>query len=418
MFKKTNLFTLITQALIIILPFYVLVALYLQNIVGIPRAWFFLKEWLLVVLLWSLIYHFIQAKKIPKFEWLDYAIIAFIIYGIWITLVEGLWFKSIAYGWRYDFMFFIVFLIYRHGKQFLLVSLTDLLKLFMYSGGISLFIGFIIKFRLWEDTLTAFGYVMYQGNWIFEGWVPAYHGLEWSGIRRFQWIFDSPSAMGYFLILFSGIFLYLQKKKLDFFVILMGIFFFVLFLLTYSRSALLWIFTAWGFVFLLNIKTVFSYCKKYFLWIVILIIAGGAIIGITFQDKIQNVIMRTSSTNAHFERMEIWYKRFLEKPLWAWLAESGPGFRSIYPNKTTKKDEEYYIPESWFIQVLIEWGVIYFILFVFILGNILWRLEKKSHVIMWLFLAIIVMNIFLHIFEATYLSILTFLFTWLFINKK
>lgn len=76
--------------------------------------------------------------------------------------------------------------------------------------------------------------------------------------------------------------------------------------------------------------------------------------GITFQDRIENIVFRASSTDAHFERMEIGINRFIAKPFGSGLAESGPGFRNIYPEKTTKQAEEYYIPESWFIQVLTE----------------------------------------------------------------
>jgi hypothetical protein len=36
------------------------------------------------------------------------------------------------------------------------------------------------------------------------------------------------------------------------------------------------------------------------------------------------------------------------------LATSGPAFRNVYPERTSRLDEEYYIPESWFIQQLTE----------------------------------------------------------------
>ena len=415
---KTNLFTLITKYLVIVLPFYVIIALYLQNIVGIPRAGFFLKEWMLVVLFWALVYEFIQAKKLPKIDVLDVLIMLFIIYWVWITLWNGLWIDSLVYGGRYDFMFLIVLLIYKHGREFLEISIQKLASLFLLSGGISLFLGFLVKFRFGENFLPQFGYVMYQWNWIFEWWVPAYHWLEGSWIRRFQWILDGPSAMGYFLILYSGIFLFLQKKKLEFYVLLIGIFFFILLLITYSRSALLGVIIASWLIFLIYLPKLYHHYKKYFLSACIGFLVLIGIMGITFQDQIENIIFRNSSTSAHFERMDIGIQRFLEKPLGAWLAESGPGFRSIYPDKTTKEDEEYYIPESWFIQVLIEGWIIYFSLFILIIMTILWRLHQRVAVFFWFFTALVVMNIFLHIFEATYLSILTFLFIWLFMNKK
>lgn len=415
---KQNLFTLLTQFLVIILPFYVLISLYLTNIVGIPKAGFFIKEWVLVLLFGSLIFEYIRNKKKPHFDLLDYSIFAFIVYGIVITFVNGLWLKSIIFGGRYDFMFLIVLLIYKHGAIFLQCWVKKILTMFLWSGWIALLLSFIVKFRLGENILIQFGYVMYKGNWIFDGWVPAYHGLEWSWIRRFQWILDNPNAMWYFLILFGAIFLYMQKKKLEYSVFLISFFLLILVILTYSRSALLWILTATGLVFLLHIKYLYTHHKKYFIPFILFSLLFVSIFWVLFQDKIKHIVLRTSSTNAHFERMAIGIERFIEKPLGAGLAESWPAFRSIYPEKTTKEDEEYYIPESWFIQILIEGGIVYFILFISIFIIILYRLFLRSYILFAMLVAILIMNIFLHIFEATYISILTFLIIWLFINKK
>jgi K+-sensing histidine kinase KdpD len=120
--------------------------------------------------------------------------------------------------------------------------------------------------------------------------------------------------------------------------------------------------------------------------------------------------------------MAIWLNRFTEKPLWSGLGEAWPAYRSTHPELKTKKNtkeiEEYYIPESWFIQQLVEGGIIFFILFVSILWIILRRLLSVSPVIFWLLVAILVMNVFLHVFEATYLSILLFIFIWVFYGRK
>ena len=139
---------------------------------------------------------------------------------------------------------------------------------------------------------------------------------------------------------------------------------------------------------------------------------------IIFQDRIVNIVLRPSSTTGHFDRMEIGFNRFLEKPFGAWLAESGPAYRYIYPDKQTKEDEVKYIPESWFIQVLVEGGIFYFLAFLSIISITLFRLYKHSLVMFWVLFAIVIMNVFLHSFEATYLSILLFLFTWLFMKNK
>jgi hypothetical protein len=416
--KNTNLFTILTQFLVILLPFYVFLSVFFTNIIWIPNFGFYIKEWILVIIFFSLIYEFYKAKKFPKLDSLDYLITFFIIYWVWITLINGLWLKAVIYWWRYDFMFLIVLIIYKHWLEFLKIKPRKLLKRFLYSGVGALFFGFCLKFRFKEEWLTYFWYVDYISSRVYSWWIPTYHGLENSGIRRFQWIFEGPNAMAFFLVLFSGSFLYLQKKKNEFYVFVVILFLFWLLLLTYSRSAILGVLAAFSIVFLLNIKYVYKHYKKTLISLLVIWLAFLSIFWIIFQDKIINIVLRPSSTEGHFDRMEIGFNRFLEKPFGAWLAESGPAYRYIYPDKQTKEDEIKYIPESWFIQVLVEGGFLYFLAFLSIIWIILFRLYKHSLVMFWVLFAIVVMNVFLHSFEATYLSILLFLFTWLFIKNE
>jgi len=412
MFKK-NLFTLLTQAIIILLPFYVLFAVFFSVKVWIPKAWFYIKELLIVLLFFSLIYEFFKNKIKPKFELIDYLIFLYITYWILITLYNWLWINSIIYWWRYDYIFFIVFLIFKHWKQFLEVSNKKLFKLFLISSSTSLLISILIKFRLWEQTLLSFWYVNYQSDWTYNWSVPIYHWLENSWIKRFSWIFDWPNQMAFFLILYTSILLHYVKKKFEYHIVLILIVLFWLIIMTYSRSALLWIFSGLWLLFLLNIKQIYKNYRKQFLsWIALFIVLSWTLLFI-YNDKVENIFLRSSSTTGHFDRMEIGINRFLSEPLWAWLAESWPAYRNIYVDKQTKAAEQYYIPESWFIQQLIEWWYIYFNLFILILINILLNIYKKSKPIFVWLVAILVMNIFLHIFEATYLSVLLFIFVWI-----
>jgi len=415
MFKK-NLFTILTQILVVLLPFYVLLAVFFSVKVWIPKAWFYIKELLIILLSFSLIYEFIKNKILPKFELIDYLIFAYVLYWIIITFSNWLWFNSLIYWWRYDFIFFYVFLLYKHWKQFLQVNTKDILKLFLISASSSLLFSVLIKFRLWEQRLLLFWYVNYVSDWTYNWWIPTYHWLENSWIKRFQWIFDWPNQMAFFLILYTSIFLTYLKKKFEYHIVLILVFIFWLIILTYSRSALLWIWSWIWLLLLLDIKNIYKKYKKQLIsWLAIIFIISSSLL-ILYSDKVQNIFLRTSSTTGHFDRMEIWINRFLSEPMWAWLAESWPAYRSIYPDKQTKAAEAYYIPESWFIQQLIEWWYIYFILFLSILINISNRLFKNSKALFIWFIAILIMNIFLHIFEATYLSILLFIFIWLYYN--
>ena len=415
--KKSNFFTIITKIILIILPFYVFLSLILKNVTGIDFIWIFLKEFLLILAFLWVIYEFIKAKKFPKFDILDYLIFGFIWYWIAITFINWLWIKSLFYGWRYDFIFFVAFLIYKHWAQFLKESWKNLIKLFFISASISLLIWVTIKFSLKEEFLLLFWYVDYSGNWIYNWWVPIYHWLENSWTRRFQWILDWPNMMWFFLILYSGIFLFLQKNKKEFYVFLVLAFLAVLLYITFSRSAILWV-LAWVWIlFLVNLKTIFQKHKKVFLTITAISSVFIILILSIFLNPIKNIVLRESSTEWHFSRMIIWIERFIQKPFWAWLAESWPAFRSIYPDKQTLEFEQYYIPESWFIQVLVEGWIIYFLLFLTILWIIWTKLYKKSISMFVSFFAILVMNVFLHIFEATYLSILLFILIWLITYK-
>lgn len=415
--KNSNFFTIITKIILIILPFYVFLSLILKNVTGIDFIWIFLKEFLLILAFLWVVYEFIKAKKFPKFDILDYLIFGFIWYWIAITFINWLWIKSLFYGWRYDFIFFVAFLIYKHWAQFLKESWKNLIKLFFISASISLLIWVTIKFSLKEEFLLIFWYVDYSGNWIYNWWVPIYHWLENSWTRRFQWILDWPNMMWFFLILYSGIFLFLQKNKKEFYVFLVLAFLAVLLYITFSRSAILWV-LAWVWIlFLVNLKTIFQKHKKVFLTITAISSIFIILILSIFLNPIKNIVLRESSTEWHFSRMIIWIERFIQKPFWAWLAESWPAFRSIYPDKQTLEFEQYYIPESWFIQVLVEGWIIYFLLFLTILWIIWTKLYKKSIFMFVSFFAILVMNVFLHIFEATYLSILLFILIWLIIYK-
>lgn len=415
---EKNLFTILTQFLIIVLPFYVLFAVFFSQVVWITNAWFLIKELVIILLLLSLIYEFIKNKKIPKFETIDYLIFWYIFYWIVITFANWLWINSVVYWWRYDFIFLVVFLIFKHWKEFLSVKINDLIKLLIISWGVSLLFSVMIKFRLWEQTLNSFWFTDYVSNWTYNWKIPNYHWLENSWIKRFQWIFDWPNQMAFFLILYTSTFMHYIKKKFEYHIVLLLIFIFILLFLTYSRSALLWVLLWVWLLWIFNIETVYKKHKKIFINSIVAFLIVVWLWLMIFSDRVYNIFFRTSSTTWHFDRMEIWIDRFLEKPLWSWLSESGPAYRNIYPEKQTKDDEQYYIPESWFIQQLVEWWIIYFLLFLTIFTNILIRLYDNSKSLFVCVIAILVMNVFLHIFEATYLSTLMFILVWLIYDKK
>ena len=422
-FKSTNLFTLLTKFLIIILPFYVIIKVYSDKILDLWFLWFFIKEFIIVLLFLVLIYEYFLNKKNKdiklKFNILDYLIFAFIWYWIVITYLNWLWFNSIFFWWRYDFLWFVAFLIFKHWSVFLKENTKELIKLFMISAWISLFLWIVVKFILWEEFLSLFWFTIEVSQFWFGWWIPIYQWVEASWIRRFQWILDSPLAMWFFLILFTWLFAHLNRKNLDFATNFWFIILFTLIFLTYSRAAMLWV-IVWVFLLLLfSSKKILKYYKKSLIYILITGVILVSWLWYIFQDKIHNVFLREGSTSWHFNRMETWVNRFLEKPFGSWLATSGPWYRYIIDGETTLETDRYYIPESWFVQILVEWGVIYFSLFIAILFNILLNLyNNKNRYIFAMFIWVLIMNFFLHVFEYTYITILLFLFLGLFYSSQ
>lgn len=415
--RKTNLFTNISKLIVILLPFYVIVKVFFEFKLWINYFWILIKEVLILILILSLIYEFYKKRCFPKFEILDYLIFSYFWYWIIITLINSLGFSAIFYGWRYDFIFLVVFLIFRHWKQFLQISINKLFSLFILSASISLFLSVTIKL-IWEEFLRLFWFNYYVSNWTFNWSVPIYHWVENSWLRRFQWIFDGPNQMAFFLILYLWSILHIWKKKLWFHHLLVFLFIIILILLTYSRSSLVWISWSIWILILLNIKQLFKKYKKFIFYSLPIFLLIFISFFVVFERHIYNIIMRPASTSGHLERMSIWINLFLDKPLWYWLATSWPAYRQVFKEKITKAEEKNFIPESWFIQQLVEWWIIYFSLFCSIMFIILIKTYKKSKYFFATFLAILIMNLFLHIFEATYLSILLFIFLWVLINKK
>ena len=419
--KNWNLLTLLTVIFTVLMPFYVLLKVLFEHKFWISGFWIIIKE-LLIILIWVvIIYEFIKNKVLPKIELLDIFIFLYFLYWIWITLYLNLPIEHIIYWGRYDFLFLWVFLLYKHGAQFLKIQSKHIIKYFLLSASASIFLWLMVKFLLWESTLIYFGFSDYSSNWTFSWSIPTHHGLDWSWIKRFQGLLEWPNAMGYFLIVYSALVLHVQKKKFQFHNVLFLILMLWLVLITYSRSALLWIWVAWASLFLLNIKYIYYSVRKYIIPLLLLFVIIFGWIAYVFQEKIYHAVIRPGSTTWHFERMEIGMNRFKDNIFGSWLATSGPAFRNVYPERTSRLDEEYYIPESWFIQQLTEWGFIYFSLFILIFLTLLLKTYKKSPMIFWALVAVLIMNVFLHIFESTHLSYVFFLILWIIIyenNKK
>lgn len=412
------MFNILTKLLFILLPFHVLFSVFFQYKVGIPGFTIY-KELILVLLTCGLGYGFYKAKKKPTFDKLDYLIFAYFGYLVLVTFFAQWWLKSIFFWARYDFEFFLAFLLMKHGKIFLQKPIQYYVKLFLLSGWLALILWLLVRFVFKETILLNFGFSGNVSVWNYGQSVPIYHWVEWATVRRFQGIFDWPNQAAYFILVYIWTLLYYFRNDKDYQFLSWCIVFILLWVLlfTYSRSALLWF--AWGAVVvaLLNIKTLF---KKYLLQVIVVMIPV-IILSWAFYYKYnwggERLIARDWSSKWHIERIMIGVDRFTKNPIWSWLASSWPASRSVHKVET-KEQTDYYIPESWFVQQLVEWWVIWFVIFGLILLLIIIELYKKNTFLLWSFMSVLTMNLVLHTFEAMYISIIFFMILGLVIWKS
>ncbi len=108
-----TLFDRIFRLLLVILPFHVLLSVFLEYKVDIPGVALY-KEVALVALFGLYGWAIFQKKiSIPVLDRLDYLMIAYVVWMVGVTVFQGLSIANILYGGRYDFIFFAMFFIIR-----------------------------------------------------------------------------------------------------------------------------------------------------------------------------------------------------------------------------------------------------------------------------------------------------------------
>jgi hypothetical protein len=297
------------------------------------------------------------------------------------------------------------------------------LKIFLVSGGIMLFLSWLLKWPLTEDLLLHFWYCGNPSSWqACNGVPPIFHGIDGAHVRRFQWLLDGPNTMWAFLILFSGIFAYYMRMKKEWYflagLILIGLFIMIVY--TYSRSALLGAMGGIVIAIIWSFKPLYTKYRTQFITMIILFIGIIWILWIKYGDNTQAILGREGSTKGHYERMVTSIDRFIEHPMGQWLGSSGPAYRHIMDVEATnmEKLDRFYIPESWYIQQFVEWWVLWGILFLAIMFVLFIALVSKSPTLWAMFVWVGIMNLFLHTFESSVLVLSLFMLIWLLLSEK
>ena len=404
----------------------------------------FAKEIILAVIVMVAVGDMWRKKYRPHFDKIDASIGIYILTLIAISIGTGTSLTGFIYGLRYDAEFLIAFVFFRQIIPLWDIRFWQIGKIFILSGGLMLAGSLLIRYVFGEVFLTIFGFSGQVSVWDGAGPPPIYHGIPGASIVRFQGMLEGPNQMAFFLLVYMGTYISLFSRFRKYRFINSVVLLLLVFLMsqTYSRSGLLGILT--GSVILIAYTFADKIRRGHFRlrhinWkklstTVVLVLVAGTLAVFQFGPKFTEVITRKWSTSAHFERMYIGYLRFLEQPLGHGLAQAGPASRAIAevnqnPIPMTSLDgeikqlgeyflarnrdfvmntEHYYIPESWYIQQLIEGGIIGFFFFALIFLLLLIHLRKYPAMLAAL-AGVLVMNTFLHSFESVHTALALFL---------
>ncbi len=418
-FTSARLFDVLVQIFLVFIPFSSFVSVFLLHKIGIPGA-SFIKEGILAIIWITLLYAYLKSyltdKKL-KLHLTKIDILIFIYIFVFVlisTFTTGI--QGIIFGGRYDFAFLIVFLIAYHGYPLLQKPLSYYLYLFLFSAGSMLFISGLLKWPLNEDLLLYFGYSWNPSNWDFGGAPPIFHGIDGANVRRFQGLLDGPNTMGAFVIIFSGIFAYFNRFRKDWYfvisIILIGLLGMIFY--TYSRSALIGVVIAYVIVLVMSLRSLWSLYKLQLISVVLILSLLMWLVWVMYYDRALAIVGRAWSTKWHAERMITGINRVITQPWGQWLGSAGPAYRNLVemPFQDRVKTEEldrFYIPESWYIQQFIEWGIIGGIIFLMIMFAMWISLMIVHPILGATFAGVWVMNFFLHTFESSVVSLSFFL---------
>ena len=338
--------------------------------------------------------------------------IIFLLLAIWI---QHVWIKAFVLSAKYDLFWFFIFWIWI-CLALLFFSEEDKELLELYNKLIvrSLWIGLIWWFilRLMPNVFKLAWFSTDSYEWTVGQNPPVayytkiYPYLEGSQVRN-TYLFERPTSFGFWLVAFFPVFVlgFLRKKKRkdQLFPI---IFFWLLIFSTWSRAGIaVWLVEAIVLFFILFWKFV----KKHFVWVIIL-----ALIWLWWIWYLGRWIMvREHSNTGHLELIKAWRNIAKENLIfWRWAWYSGPASHQLcYTDEAVdifvdvdsiqmdnhrcellrKENVKNQIstygfnPENQYLQILMEYGIIWIIFRLWLCAIILrytakmiWIYRKKN----------------------------------------
>lgn len=398
--------------------------------VDLLRFW---KEWILTVLVISLFFtaykhHGWSLKNIYKKNTLLGLTTAFIICSAIYIFFPFFQLKAAwVLGFRYDTYFLIAMII---G---LYCWLTRDLRYFLKTLFISTF-GILIIFLPWYvfgdiwAKADIFWYSSQVSTYTANSCISFSQNVEWH--HRFQWTFGWPIRFSVFLTIVYSLFAWwvlsstrFVKEKQYYLLWGFGALIVPSIFLSYSKTSVL------GFLFSICIFVLLSYkyiyrkkiTRKFYLslaWVVTLPIALVALLKWELFLHLGSVLNRLDNLSKSIEMFfynPFWYGLWIAGPasqLWNSIESAGNWQIATSSVFTVHK----FLPENWYVQILLEQWIVWFALFMALIILIWYRLidlvvRSKSYMNVWIataYFSLLFMALFTHAFEEAATSYILF----------
>jgi hypothetical protein len=196
-------------------------------------------------------------------------------------------------------------------------TVSQYLRIFLISASFALFSGLLVRFVFHETILLHFGFSPNLSNWSFGGTPPIYHGIDRANVKRFQGIFDGPNPAAYFILVYIGLLVhhFRSKKSYHFLVGLWIIVLLGLIFLTYSRSSLIGLVVGCLALVVFSLGTIWRKYKKESVYIVVFLTVISGLFYLRYEGTISQIIIRSGSSEGHFDRAITGLKRFKQHPM-------------------------------------------------------------------------------------------------------
>lgn len=408
--------------LVVFLLYHILVTVLWYGVFGGNSQQIFalLRDCLWILLL--VVYFFVDIKSFGSYwkKWknLRYLFFTLLATSLFFSYIQDKALYDMFVGFKYGFYYLFIFLsatFLGHGlvQQWTKKEVSkqdDKIKKFITFFAWTL-VGVVIFWFLWQWAKLIFPNFFFEIGYgplnDFQFWTnpPLYYLTGFEGTLRWQGIFAGPNNYGYFLVVFLPLIIHYFRfsinslkeiftKKQNLISLFVYIVWFGAIIMTLSRSAILGTIAV---LFLINIE---RWKRNWKIGILVWIAVVLGILGLSF--------LKETSTLAHIKAKFSSIGYVFKQPFWYWLGSSWP---AIHHNGKI-------LPENYFIQLLIDIGILGFSLFV---GRYILLSKKIKKLIYceywWKYInalsiwriALLIIWFFLHVFEDSMVNYIFFM---------